>query len=138
MHSKWDAARFRELLDGALTASGKSQRELAALTGVSHSQISRWKSGQHQPDYDNVCALAIALMRVAPQMGNLAGPLLTAAGYDSPILRPLPPEWRRRVAGVLPDPEDQIRVLEMLVSPPGANAAAAGEPQDESRPQAGL
>lgn len=80
MHGQWDKPRFRKLLAGAMEAYGLSQREVADLAGVSHSQVSRWMSGAHRPDYENTRQLGAAL---AERGRDLTIPLLFAAGYDA-------------------------------------------------------
>lgn len=51
------ADRLRE----AMTAAGKKQLDLAKVTGLSHSTISRYLSGQMEPKQKAVSRLAIAL-----------------------------------------------------------------------------
>jgi transcriptional regulator with XRE-family HTH domain len=85
MHSRWDEAEFRRLLQSAIDDTGLSQREVAGLAGVSHSQISRWMNGLHRPSYDNVRQLAGGLQQLRPSLGDLTAPLLRAAGYGDPL-----------------------------------------------------
>lgn len=135
MHTPWDGTRFRELIELALGESGLSQRELAVMAHVSHSQISRWKAGLHRPSYDNVTALAAALAQAAPELSDMSGPLLAAAGYAAPEFRPVPPELRRFIEQTLPgDTEAQRRVIGMLEGtitwPAEAEGHQSGPPAD--------
>jgi transcriptional regulator with XRE-family HTH domain len=85
MHSRWDEApEFGELLSAILASTGLSQREVADLAGVSHSQVSRWKAGGHQPGYAAMMRLGTELAKAYPALGDLTPRLIQLAGYPSP------------------------------------------------------
>jgi transcriptional regulator with XRE-family HTH domain len=85
MHSRWDEAPdFGELLSAIITSTGLSQREIAELAGVSHSQISRWKAGAHQPGYAAMMRLGTELRYAYPSLGDLTPSLVKLAGYPAP------------------------------------------------------
>jgi transcriptional regulator with XRE-family HTH domain len=108
MHSRWDKPRFRDLLAQAMATAGMSQREAADLAGVSHSQISRWMSGAHQPGYENIRQLGAALRDRQPGMPDITAPLLEAAGYDEMVI-PSPDKSGAGSDGrpLYSDPDDQ-------------------------------
>jgi transcriptional regulator with XRE-family HTH domain len=86
MHSddgQWNPAEFGSVLEAIKDATGMSQRDLAGLAGVHHSQVSRWKKGTHQPGYDKVVRLAAASRDKYPELGDLTPALLKAAGYGA-------------------------------------------------------
>lgn len=85
MHSRWDEApAFSDLLAAIIEGTGLSQRELADLAGVSHSQVSRWKAGEHQPGYGPMLRLGAELLKDYPSLGDLTPELLRLAGYPPP------------------------------------------------------
>jgi transcriptional regulator with XRE-family HTH domain len=93
MHSAWDRARLRGLIEAITAATGLTQRQLAELADVSHSQVSRWKDGSHQPNYASIRRLAARLLAEYPQVAALATELLPAAGYDVAVeAEPRPPQ----------------------------------------------
>lgn len=92
MQSRWDAARFRDLLDQFAAQTGLSQRAIARLAGFAESQVSRWRSGDHQPAYATLRKLTDAIALEYPAHTSLAADLFTAAGYGQmPEPGPLPP-----------------------------------------------
>jgi len=50
---------------------------------VSHSQVSRWKAGSHQPGYAAMMRLGAELRKAHPGLGDLAPRLLRLAGYPA-------------------------------------------------------
>lgn len=102
MHPGWDPAQLSALIDGIRETTGLTQRKLALLAGVHHSQISRWKSGEHRPAYDQITRLATALTEGYPDLAEEAAQLPAAAGYGT--VTDLRPEivrqyWRDPVIG---------------------------------------
>jgi transcriptional regulator with XRE-family HTH domain len=83
VHQGWTPAELSRLIDGITEASNLTQRRLAALAEVHHSQISRWKSGEHQPAYDKITRLAAAIARDYPELAGEAAQLPGAAGYGT-------------------------------------------------------
>jgi transcriptional regulator with XRE-family HTH domain len=64
-----------------------SQDEIARLAGASRSQVSRWENGQHEPSYRKIRRLADALRELDPDLDDLSGELVQAAGYDDRSVR---------------------------------------------------
>lgn len=102
MHPGWDPAELSRLIDAIRESSGLTQRKLAVLAKVHHSQITRWKSGEHRPAYDQITRLATALTEGYPDLAEEAAQLPAAAGYGT--VTDLRPEivvqfWRNPVIG---------------------------------------
>jgi transcriptional regulator with XRE-family HTH domain len=87
MHSlsRWDKDRFGALLDELISSTGLSQREIADLADVHHSQVSRWRAGTHRPGFDKVAALGAGVRRKFPQVPDYTSRLLDAAGYTQDL-----------------------------------------------------
>lgn len=83
MHNGWDPRSFGKLIEDIVRVAGISQNRIAALAGVHHSQVSRWKTGMHRPDYDQIAKLAAGLSEAHPELGALAPALFRAAGYGA-------------------------------------------------------
>lgn len=83
MHT-WDKELLRRLLVMITDETGISQRKLGELAGVHHSQVSRWKSGMHRPDYESMARLGAGLHREFPKFPDLTPELLAATGRGTP------------------------------------------------------
>ncbi len=102
MHQGWDPGELSRLIDAIRESSGLTQRKLAALARVHHSQVSRWKSGEHRPAYDQITRLAAALAEDYPDLAEEATALPAAAGYGTVTdLRPaiVREHWRDPAIG---------------------------------------
>lgn len=82
MHNPWDSGSFRELLQRLMDAGSLSQRDVARYAGITQSQVSRWLTGNHRPQFDALQALAAAVRDRHPGLAPLMAALLQAAGYD--------------------------------------------------------
>ncbi len=83
MQSRWQQAKFSALLTDALARAGVSQAQVAEKAGVSHSQLSRWKTGTHRPDYDSLEAVGNVLAGLVLSEPDLTARLLALAGYSA-------------------------------------------------------
>lgn len=83
VHQGWSPAELSRLIDAIRESSGLTQRKLASLAAVHHSQVSRWKSGEHRPAYDQITRLSTALARDYPDLIEEAAQLPPAAGYGT-------------------------------------------------------
>lgn len=102
VHQGWTPAELSRLIDAIRESSGLTQRKLASLAAVHHSQVSRWKSGEHRPAYDQITRLAAALTEGYPDLAEEAAALPAAAGYGTVTdLRPaiVRQHWRNPVIG---------------------------------------
>lgn len=96
-----DAQDFGPYLTQAMTAAGLSQADLARLTGISDSIISKWRRGQATPSVDNLRILA-------PALGMTTRDLVVVAGHMAPEevgLKepPAPPKPPARLASLQDD-----------------------------------
>lgn len=78
----WDAPALAEALK-RLRDRGYSASDLAALAGISRSQMSRWTSGGHRPGYDALRSLTTSLLEAHPsdEYRSIIADLCAAAGY---------------------------------------------------------
>lgn len=92
MHSGWDGARFRLLLQQVMADVGLTQQQdIADLASVSRPQVSRWLSGAHRPGFDALQRLAVALRERRPDLGPAVSEMIQAAGYDGTVQDASPP-----------------------------------------------
>lgn len=97
VHQDWSPAELSRLIDQITADTGMSQRALAKIAGVHHSQISRWKSGGHQPGYDRITRLATGITEARPEIDPAIIPALyRAAGYGAGFTTP-PPSVRQQL-----------------------------------------
>ena len=83
---------FREALNQYITMTGCTAKELAAATGVSDAQISRWRNGKQTPSPEQAARLAAGIAALWPEADEnsvrdaLTAPLAEAAiDYDRVI-----------------------------------------------------
>lgn len=101
--------RFAALLRDIQACAGLSQESIGRLAGANRSTVNRWMRGKQQPQYLHVSRLAARLRREHPELDDLVGELLTAAGYGTqvpdaaeiPGLPPMTAEERRAVLALL-------------------------------------
>lgn len=96
-----DAQDFGPYLTQAMAAAGLSQADLARLTGISDSIISKWRRGQATPSVEN-------LRLLAPALGVTTRDLVVRAGHmfpDEVGLKepPVPPKPPARLASLQDD-----------------------------------
>lgn len=106
-----DSRRFAALLRDIQEHTGLSQESIGDLAGANRSTVNRWMRGKQQPQYLHVSRLTGRLRREHPELGDLPGELLAAAGYGEsavpddesrlPGLPDLTAEERRIVLGYL-------------------------------------
>lgn len=82
--SGWDPDRFATKLAAIFRACNLTPTTAARLAGISRSQVSRWKHGDHQPDYENIRRLTTALEDRYAGLHDDITELLTYAGYNQP------------------------------------------------------
>lgn len=83
--AEWPVKEFRALLDRVLSKTGLTQGALAALVPMDQSQLSRWKSGDSRPKYENLSAFADAIEREHPDTGISKREILTSGGYGATL-----------------------------------------------------
>jgi transcriptional regulator with XRE-family HTH domain len=94
------AARLRQ----AMEAAGKKQLDLAKATGLSHSTISRYLSGQMEPKQKAVALIAVAL--------NVSEMWLW--GYDVPMTRTPEQKKNDAIAGAVSKMRTDPEFLEVV------------------------
>jgi transcriptional regulator with XRE-family HTH domain len=93
-----DSRRFATLLRDIQEHAGLSQESIGNLAGANRSTVNRWMRGKQQPQYLHVSRLTGRLRREHPELGDLPGDLLAAAGYGAPG-----PDDESRFPGLPPD-----------------------------------
>lgn len=97
--SQWSPRHFATLINTAMRDAELTQNALAAESGVKAPVISRWRSGQMQPSYDNLLKVAHALGQHGIQDALLAD-LFDAASWPAPAdpgAAPKAPTWFRHL-----------------------------------------
>src|ERR1022692_2735431 len=100
-----DSRRFATLLRDIQEHAGLSQESIGDLAGANRSTVNRWMRGKQQPQYVHVSRLARLLRRDYPELDEMAGEMLAAAGYgilgEAPaapdLLPPMSDDERRAV-----------------------------------------
>lgn len=105
-----DARRFAGLLRDIQEHAGLSQESIGDLAGANRSTVNRWMRGKQQPQYLHVSRLAGRLRREHPELGDLPGELVAAAGYgesqvvdDEPQFPGLPSDLSREERRIVLD-----------------------------------
>lgn len=79
--TEWDRDLLADTLRKIMNAAGLSQLDVARLAGRNRTMVSRWLSGEFRPAFAAARSFSMALTNKHPEMAELAGQFMTAAGY---------------------------------------------------------
>lgn len=125
MQNRWEGPRFRELLQQVMDSAGLTQKDVAAIAGVSQAMASRWLRADHRPGFDALQRLAAAVRERRPSLAPVVNDLLLAAGYGSAV----PPDSEPAAAPAEVEPPDPVKLL----LPPDEYAALGPYEREQAR-----
>jgi len=135
MHSPWDRTRFRRLLQRIMKDTGLSQQQVADAARISRSQVSRWQSGAHRPNFDALRRLATVLHRDYPDSADLGDALMAAAGYPEGIQPSTGGKGAHSVGGLTEEEAAQVRAFIEGLRTAAAKRAAPKRPRPAREPR---